>query len=89
MSNPENPSEPPTIYWAKALTSMLIELIRKNPCLWNVKLKSYKNRENRITALKAIAAELRVNDSAVTTDDIKKKIYGPTYSWDDVGQALF
>ena len=74
MSNLERPDEPPTIYWAKSLTSTLIELYRQYPCLWNVKLKSYKNRDKRITALKAIAAEIREHDTAVTTDDIKKKI---------------
>ena len=37
-------------------------------------MKSYKNRDKRITALKAIAAEIRTHDTAVTTDDIKKKI---------------
>ena len=39
-----------------------------------MKLKSYKNRDKCITALKAIAAEIRTHDTAVTMDNIKKKI---------------
>ncbi|XP_076037095.1 uncharacterized protein LOC143022656 [Oratosquilla oratoria] len=74
MAAQDNSSEPPTIYWSKALTSTLIDLYRKNPCLWNVKLKCYKNRDKRITAVKAIAAEMREHGTSVTTDDIKKKI---------------
>ena len=74
MAAQDNSSEPPTIFWSKALTSTLIGLYRKNPCLWNVKLNSYKNRDKRITALMAIAAEMREHGTSVTTDDIKKKI---------------
>lgn len=74
MSTPASPSDPPSIYWSKALTSILIEAFRQKPCLWNVKLRNYKNRDQRVTALKAIAAEIRDHDAAVTTDDIKKKI---------------
>ena len=75
MSTPESFSEPPTIYWSKALTGKLIDLYRENPCLWNVKLKCYKNRDKRITAPKAIATEIRENGASVTTDDIKKIDY--------------
>ncbi|XP_064109621.1 uncharacterized protein LOC135217588 [Macrobrachium nipponense] len=74
MSNSETFSEPLSIYWSKPVTRTLIELYRQNLCLWNVKLKSYKNRDKRITSLKAIAAEIREQGAAVTTDDIKKNI---------------
>ncbi|KAK7000499.1 hypothetical protein SK128_009812 [Halocaridina rubra] len=74
MSSSESCSGPPSICWSKPLTAKLIQLHRQNPCLWNVKLEGYKNRGKRITALKAIAVEIREHGASVTTDDIKMKI---------------
>ncbi|KAK7077230.1 hypothetical protein SK128_006510 [Halocaridina rubra] len=74
MSNPESCRDFPNICWSKPLTAKFIQLYRQNPCLWNVKLESYKNRDKRIKALKAIAAEMWEHGAPVTTDDIKKKI---------------
>ncbi|XP_066955172.1 uncharacterized protein [Macrobrachium rosenbergii] len=75
MSNLETSSERLAIYWSKPVTRTLIELYRQNLCLWNVKLKSYKNREKSITSLKTIAADIREQGAVVTTDDIQNKIY--------------
>ena len=55
ISNPT----PTAVCWSTPLTMKLIDLYRQNPCLWNVKLDVYKDRNKRSSALKVIAAELR------------------------------
>lgn len=74
MSSPESYSDPPSICWTKPLTTMMIQHYRQNPCLWNIKLAHYKNRDKRIKAPKAIVAEISEHGASVTTDYIKKNI---------------
>ena len=60
--------------WSRAALLHLIEVYRQHPCLWNVKLDIYKDRNKRAAALQTISEEMRKIGVSVTADDTKKKI---------------
>ena len=61
-----------TLPWSKEQTMMLIELYRNHPCLWNVKLTDYRDRDKRAAALKSLAEEMK-EERNLTTNELKRK----------------
>ena len=55
--------------WSRATTLKLIKLLERDECLWNSKCVSYKNKKERLVALKTAAVSM---DSSVVV--IERKI---------------
>ncbi|KAG7172109.1 putative Alcohol dehydrogenase transcription factor Myb/SANT-like-containing protein 2 [Homarus americanus] len=49
---------------------VLIELYRQHPCLWNVKVDMYRDRDKRAAALRQITEDMNRSGTTVTTSDI-------------------
>lgn len=67
-------SVPARDQWSRVAIMHLIDLYRQNPCLWNVRLVTYKDRNKRAAALEKICNEMEKIGVCLTVDDIKKKI---------------
>ena len=61
--------------WKREETRSLIESYQHYPCLWNVKLKDYKNRDICDTAMKKLREEMVLVNDKITKEDIRKKIH--------------
>ena len=60
--------------WKKEDIRELIRIYREYPCLWNVKLCEYKDRNMKDLAFTKMQEHLKLNQFDCTIDLIKKKI---------------
>ena len=58
--------------WRDDHTKLVLDLLRNQECLWNVKLENYKNRNIRDKALEETVKQLNIPD--LTQEDVKLKI---------------
>jgi len=58
--------------WRDDHTQLVLDLLRKQECLWNVKLENHRNRNIRDKALKEMVKQLNIPD--LTQEDVKLKI---------------
>ncbi len=52
--------------WTEELEDKLIELWRKNECLYNISAKSYSNRNKKRAVMKSIATELKLTGNLIS-----------------------
>jgi len=58
--------------WRDDNTQLVLDLLRNQECLWNVKLENYRNRNIRDKALEEMVRELNIPN--LTQEDVKLKI---------------
>ena len=58
--------------WRDDLTQLVLDLLRNQECLWNVKSEHYRNRNIQDKALEEMVKELNIPD--LTQEDVKLKI---------------
>ncbi|KAL2102136.1 hypothetical protein ACEWY4_001304 [Coilia grayii] len=59
--------------WTEEMERLLITFYMEHQCLWNVKAKSYKNRDQRKKALEELCQQLTNEHQIVNEQDVKKK----------------
>ena len=60
------------IKWRDEHTPLVLDLLRNQECLWNVKSENYRNRNIRDNALEETVKQLNIPD--LTHEDVKLKI---------------
>ena len=58
--------------WRDDHTQLVLDLLRNQECLWNVKSENYRNRNVRDKALEEMVKQLNIPD--LTQEDVKLKI---------------
>ena len=58
--------------WRDDHTQLVLDLLRNQECLWNVKMENYSNRNIRDKALQEMVKQLNIPD--LTQEDMKLKI---------------
>jgi hypothetical protein len=58
--------------WRDDHTQLVLDLLRNQECLWNVKSEHYRNRNIRDKALEEMMKQLNIPD--LTQEDVKIKI---------------
>ncbi|KAG7175906.1 putative Alcohol dehydrogenase transcription factor Myb/SANT-like-containing protein 9 [Homarus americanus] len=74
MSVPPSATDQGNIHWSREETMVLIELYRQHPCLWNVKVDMYRDRDKRAAAMRQITEDMNRSGTTVTTSNVKRKI---------------
>ena len=63
------------VEWKREEVRSLIAAYREQPCLWNVKSKTYKDRNAKDMALKKVYNEMQIIDDNITFESMKIKIH--------------
>ena len=58
--------------WMDDNTQLVLDLLRNQECLWNVKSENYRNRNIRDKALEEMVKQLNIPD--LTQEEVKLKI---------------
>ena len=58
--------------WRDDHTQLVLDLLRNQECLWNVKSENYRNRNIRDNTLEEMVKQLNIPD--LTQEDVKLKI---------------
>jgi hypothetical protein len=58
--------------WRDDHTQLVLDLLHKQECLWNVKSENYRTRNIRDNALEEMVKQLNIPD--LTQEDVKLKI---------------
>ena len=66
---------PATVEWKRDEIFALIQLYQEHPVLWNVKLPSYKNRNEREIAFKKVHFEIHKISETITFAAVKNKVH--------------
>lgn len=63
-----------TTRWSEEKSCKFVNIYEKYECLWNTKLKEYRNRDTRGAAIRKIIEDMQELDIRMTEDDVRNRI---------------